>query len=76
MLVIEKMMCCSIEKLMPLSKNELRWISNDSLLPYRTEISKDDLIMSISNVMIHNKEEAADQALTSIEKEMLDENIC
>ena len=57
-----------LENLMSMSKTTLRSISTDLTLPFGAEISKDDLILNMSNVMIHNHNDTIEQTLTLVEE--------
>ena len=64
-----------LEKLVSLSNTELRSMAAELTLPHSVEIKKDDLIKSVSNVMIDNEEDAIDMILMLIEKEEEDDYV-
>ena len=60
LLLLKKLIHYGIEKLMSLSKTELRSMSKALMLPFGADISKEDLITNVSNIMINKEEESAD----------------
>ena len=73
--VIKKMMFYGLEKLCLLSKTELRSMSTKLIFPFGADISKDDVIVNVPNVMISNEEDTVDLALALIEKEEENEGL-
>ena len=66
---IKKLIQCGLEKLVSLSKTELRSMSEELTLPFGSETSKDYLIMNVSNETINNEYDTADLMLRFIEME-------
>ena len=58
-----------LENLMSLSKTKLKLMSSALTFPYGQDISKDDMIMHISNVMFVAHGDTSHGALTVIEEE-------
>ena len=52
-----------------MTKTALRWLSANLTLPFGAEVSRDDLIMNVSNVMIHNHNDIVEDILALVEKE-------
>ena len=44
-------------------------MSSNLTLPFGAEVSRDDLIMNVSNVMIHNHNDTVEDMLALVEKE-------
>ena len=66
--VIKKYISNFLQKLISVSKTELRSISADLRLPFGADVIKDDLIKNTSNVMINKQVETTTKMLTLIEK--------
>ena len=67
--LLKNLLSYGLENLISLSKPELRSMAADLTLPFGTEISKDDLIKNVFDVMILKKVETAGQMLSVIENE-------
>ena len=52
-----------------MSKTDLRQMSANLTLPFGADVSKDDLIINISNVMINNHNDTIEDILALVEKE-------
>ena len=50
-----------------LPKSDLRAMSEDLTMPFSEDISKDELIKSVSNAMINNEEQTFDEMIVLIE---------
>ena len=66
---LKKLISCGFENLMSMSKTDLRQMSANLTLPFGADVSKDDLIANISNVMINNHNDTIEDALALVEKE-------
>ena len=62
------------EKLASLSKTKLRSMSEELTLPFGSEISKDNLVMNLSNKIINNEDGTTNPILALVEME--EENTC
>ena len=51
--LLKKLLSCSLENLISLSKTELKLMSAELILPFGAEISKDNLIKNVSNTIIN-----------------------
>ena len=67
MQIIKKMIYYGLEKLVSLSKNELRSLSEELTLPFGSEMSKYNLVINFSNDMIKKGDDTADIILALIE---------
>ena len=52
-----------------MTKTALRQLSANLTLPFGAEVSRDDLIINASNVMIHNHNDTVEDMLALVEKE-------
>ena len=67
--LLKKLISHGFENLMSMSKTDLRQMSANLTLPFDANISRDDLIMNISNVMINNHNDTIEDILELVEKE-------
>ena len=67
-LLLKKLIYYGLENVMSMSKTTLRSMSADLTLPFGADISKDDLILNMHNVMIHNHNDTIEQMLTLVEE--------
>ena len=66
---LQKLIQCGLEKLVYISKTELRSMSEELTLPFGSKISKDDLIMNVSNDVINNEDDTVNLMLALIDIE-------
>ena len=72
---IKKLIYYDIENLFSVTKKGFRSISDELTLPFGADISKEDLIKNISNVMINEEENSMYLILALIEKEEEDKDV-
>ena len=66
---MKKIIYYGFENLTSMTKTALRHFSANLALPFVAEVSRDDLIINVSNVMIHNHKDTVEDVLALVEKE-------